>query len=183
MRRLIMWNLQTLDGCFEGPRPWDLAFHEAVWGEELQQFSIDQGNEVGTLLFGRATYQGMADYWSAATGATADFMNGASKVVFSRTLEAATWNNTRLVRGDAAAEVANLKQQPGKDLFVFGSAKLCDSLRRSGLFDEYRICIAPIVLGNGVPLFKPGTEASRLRLLETRTLGTGALILKYAPLG
>lgn len=182
MCKLIMWNLQTLDGCFEGARPWDLGFHDTVWGEELQQFSIDQGDEVGTLLFGRATYQGMADYWSTTTGTIADFMNSVPKVVFSRTLDAATWNNTRLVRSDATAEVAKLKQQPGKDLFVFGSAKLCDSLRRQGLFDEYRICLAPIVLGKGVPLFKPGTEASRLRLLSSRTLATGALILKYAPL-
>jgi hypothetical protein len=91
MRKLIMWNLQTLDGCFEGARPWDLEFHDTAWGEELQ------------------------------------------------------------------------------------------SLRRSGLFDEYRICIAPIVLGNGAPLFKPGTEASRLTLLDSRTLATEALILRYAP--
>jgi len=181
MRKLIMWNLQTLDGCFEGARPWDLEFHDTAWGEELQQFSIDQGKEVGTLLFGRVTCQGMAAYWSTATGAVADFMNSVPKVVFSRTLDAAGWNNTRLVRGDAAAEVARLKQEAGKDLFAFGSAKLCDSLRRSGLFDEYRVCIAPIVLGNGAPFFKPGTEASRLTLLDSRTLATGAVILRYAP--
>lgn len=181
MRKLIMWNLQTLDGCFEGARPWDLEFHDTAWGEELQQFSIDQGKEAGTLLFGRVTYQGMAAYWSTATGAVADFMNSVPKVVFSRTLDAAGWSNTRLVRGDAAAEVALLKQEAGKDLFVFGSAKLCDSLRRSGLFDEYRICIAPVVLGNGAPLFKPGTQASRLKLLDSRTLATGAVLLRYAP--
>ena len=181
MRKLIMWNLQTLDGCFEGARAWDLGFHDTAWGEELQQLSIDQTKEVGTVLYGRATYQGMAEYWSTATGTTADFMNRVPKVVFSRTLDAATWNNTRLVRDDAAAEVARLKQESGKDLFVFGSAKLCDSLRRSGLFDEYRICIAPIVLGNGAPLFKPGTDVSRLKLLDSRALATGAVILRYAP--
>ena len=181
MRKLVMFNLQSLDGCFEGPRPWDLEFHDAAWGEELEQFSNDQGNEVGTLLFGRTTYEGMASFWSKQTGTTADFMNAVPKVVFSRTLDDATWNNTRLVRSEAADEVAALKQEPGKDLFVFGSARLCDALIRRGLFDEYRICIAPIVLGNGSPLFKPGVGPLRLELLESRTLTTGALILRYAP--
>ena len=181
MRQLIMWNLQTLDGSLEGAQPWDLDFHEIAWGEELQQFSIDQGNEVGTLLFGRVTYEGMAKYWSNATGAVADFMNSVPKVVFSRTLDLAGWKNTRLIPNDAVVEVARLKQEEGKDMFVFGSGKLCDSLRQAGLFDEYRICIAPIVLGKGTPLFKPSTQTSRLKLLDSRTLATGAVILRYAP--
>jgi dihydrofolate reductase len=137
--------------------------------------------QVGTLLFGRATYEGMADYWPKATGATADFMNRVPKLVFSRTLDTATWNNARLVRRDAAEEVAELKRGSGKDLFVFGSAKLCDSLMRAGLFDEYRVCVAPVVLGTGVPLFKPGAPRLDLTLLEARPLSTGGVILRYAP--
>ena len=180
MRRLVMWNLQTLDGCFEGNEPWDLDFHEAAWGDELQQFSLEQAKEVGTRLFGRATYEGMASYWTTATGPIADFMNEVPKVVFSRTLDAATWNNTRLVRRDAADEVAELKRGEGKDLFVFGSAKLCDSLMRRGLFDELRLCVAPVVLGTGVPLFKPGSPRQNLTLLQARPLATGGVILRYA---
>ena len=122
----------------------------------------------------------MAGYWATATGAIADFMNEAPKVVFSRTLEAATWKNSRLVRGDAADEVAELKRGEGKDLFVFGSARLSDSLLRRGLFDELRICLAPVVLGAGVPLFKPGTPRQNLTLLESRPLATGGVILRYA---
>ena len=181
MRRLVMWNLQSLDGCFDGARPWELDWHLSAWGEELERLSLDQSKEIGTLLFGRATYQGMADYWTAASGPIADFMNGVPKVVISRTLGAATWNNTRLVRGDAAEAVAGLKREDGKDLYVFGSAKLCDSLVRRRLFDEYRVCIAPIVLGNGVPLFKPGVDRQRLRLLDSRVLATGGVVLRYAP--
>src|SRR5688572_22109168 len=177
MRRLVMWNLQTLDGYFEGKAPWDLEFHEAAWGDELQQFSLEQAEEVGTLLFGRATYEGMASYWTAATGPTADFMNDVPKLVFSRTLDAATWKNTRLVRGD---EVAELKRGEGKDLFVFGNAKLSDSLLRRGLFDELRICVAPVVLGTGVPLFKPGSPRQNLTLQQARPLSTGGVILRYA---
>jgi dihydrofolate reductase len=180
MRRLVMWNLQTLDGCFEGKAPWDLEFHEAAWGDELEQFSLEQAEEVGTLLYGRATYEGMAGHWTTATGPIADFMNDVPKVVFSRTLDAATWRNARLVRRDAAEVVAVLKRGEGKDLFVFGSAKLSDSLMRHGLFDEFRVCVAPVVLGSGVPLFKPGGSRQDLSLLEARPLATGAVILRYA---
>ena len=180
MRRLVMWNLQTLDGYFEGKAPWDLEFHEAAWGGELEQFSLEQAEEVGTLLFGRATYEGMARHWTTATGPIADFMNDVPKVVFSRTLDAATWRNARLVRREAADEVAELKQGEGKDLFVFGSARLCDSLMRRGLFDELRICVAPVVLGTGVPLFKPGSPRQNLGLLQARALATGGVILRYA---
>lgn len=181
MRRLVMWNVQTLDGCFDGPQPWGLDWHLTAWGDELEKFCLDQGEEIGTLLFGRATYEGMAAYWTPATGATAEFMNAVPKVVFSNTLKTAPWNNTRLVSGDAAATVAALKREEGKDLFVFGSATLCDGLIRLGLFDEYRLCLAPIVLGNGVPLFKPAPESRRLTLLDARTLKTGGVILRYAP--
>ena len=180
MRRLLMWNLQTLDGRFEGTAPWDLEFHEAAWGDELRQFSLEQAEEVGALLFGRATYEGMAGHWTKATGPIADFMNEVPKVVFSRTLDTATWKNTRLVRHDAADEVVELKRGEGKDLFVFGSAKLCDSLIRRGLFDELRICVAPVVLGSGVPLFKPDSPRQHLTLLESRPLATGGVILRYA---
>ena len=181
MARLIMWNVQTLDGFFEGAKPWDLAMHETVWGEELEQFSLDQEKEVGMLLFGRATYQGMADYWTKEEGPIADFMNSVPKVVFSNTLDAAPWNNTRLVRGDAGDAVAALKRENERDLFVFGSARLCDSLMRRDLFDEYRICLAPIVLRSGTPLFKPNGDSHRLRLVESRQLATGGLILRYVP--
>jgi dihydrofolate reductase len=180
MRRLVMWNVVTLDGYFEGKEPWDLGFHEAAWGDELQQFSLDQANEVGTVLYGRATYEGMAKHWTTTTGPTADFMNEVPKMVFSRTLDAATWKNTRLVSRDAADEVAELKRGDGKDLFVFGSAKLSDSLLRRGLFDELRLCVAPVVLGTGVPLFKEGSPRQNLMLHQARPLVTGGVILRYA---
>ncbi len=180
MRKLVMWNLQSLDGCFEGAKTWDLDFHDTAWGDDLQRFSLEQLEEVGALLFGRTTYEGMASYWSTATGTIADAMNALPKVVFSRTLESADWSNSRLVRGDAAAEVAALKNETGKDLFLFGSAELSESLMREGLFDELRICIAPVVLGVGTPLFKPGSPRRDLELIESRAVDTGAVILRYA---
>lgn len=181
MRRLIMWNMVTLDGFFEGSRSWDIDWHEVGWGEELERFSIEQLTGADLLLFGRVTYQGMASYWSSAEGEVADLMNGIAKVVFSRTLNAADWNNTRLVNGSVEEEVARLKQQPGKDMLVFGSADLVSGLMRAGLIDEYRIGVNPILLGEGRPLFKPGGEKTRMRLLGATPLRSGCVVLRYAP--
>src|SRR5712692_2252292 len=119
MRKLIMWNMVTLDGFFEGPKSWEIDWHEYVWGEELEQLSLQQLKSVGLLMFGRVTYQGMAAYWSSATGEIAELMNNIPKIVFSRTLERADWRNTRLVKGSAEEEVARLKQESGKDVFIF----------------------------------------------------------------
>src|SRR5690606_15568351 len=113
MGRLIMWNLISLDGMFEGPKPWTLDAHEYAWGEELHRFSMEQAAEVGGLVFGRRTYEGMAAHWSAAEGDIADFMNEVPKYVFSRTLERADWANSTLVKEDAGDAVARLKEQPG----------------------------------------------------------------------
>jgi dihydrofolate reductase len=180
MRKVIVWNMMTLDGYFEGPKPWEIDWHEYVWGEELERFSLDQAQEVGTLLFGRKTYEGMSGYWSTATGEVAQFMNSIPKVVFSNTLETAEWRNTRLVKGSAEEEIARLKQEPGKDLFIFGSANLTGSLTNQVLIDEYRIGLNPLVLGGGTPMFKPREERMRLKLLEARPMQSGVVLLRYA---
>lgn len=180
MRKLIVWNMVTLDGYFEGAKPWEIDWHEYVWGPELERFSLDQAKEVGTLLFGRKTYEGMAGYWTTARGETAEFMNSVPKVVFSKTLGEVTWNNTRLVKGSAEEEVAQLKKGSGKDLFIFGSAALTDSLTKQGLVDEYRIGLNPLLLGSGTPMFKPGNGQIRLNLLEARPMQSGVVLLRYA---
>jgi dihydrofolate reductase len=181
MAQLIMWNLVTLEGFFEGAKKWDLDFHEYAWGEELQQLSLEQLKTADALLFGRVTYEGMAAYWTTATGTIADAMNSVPKVVFSRTLAKADWNNTRLVREDAAGEVTRLKKASARNLYVFGSADLSATLMKHDLFDEYRLCVAPVVLGAGTPLFKPTGERKRMTVRETRPLKTGAVILFCEP--
>jgi dihydrofolate reductase len=181
MRKLIMWNLVTLDGFFEGPKPWDIDFHDYVWGEELERFSIEQSKSIGMLLFGRVTYQGMADYWSTATGEIADFMNSVPKVVFSRTLDKAGWNNTRLVKANAEEEVTKLKRQSGKDLYIFGSASLSSTFMQAGLIDEYRLGLTPVVLGGGNPLFKSAPHRAPMKLIEAIPLKSGCVILRYQP--
>jgi dihydrofolate reductase len=183
MRKVIMWNLVTLEGFFEGRKSWEIDWHEDVWGEELEQFSIEQLKSAGMLLFGRVTYEGMAGYWPSQKGEIADFMNSIPKVVFSRTLERAEWNNTRLVKENAEEEVVKLKQQPGKDLFIFGSADLSSMLIRHGLIDEIRLAVVPVILGAGNPLFKPSPDRMRMKLLEAKPLKSGCVILRYQPEG
>lgn len=177
MRRLVVWNLMTLDGYFEGPTPWDLGFHQSVWGDELEKLSLEQLGEIGTLLFGRKTYQGMADYWQTETDEIAGVMNSIPKAVVSKTLETANWNNTRLLRGDGVEAVKSLKAEEGKDVYVFGSADLLDSLLAAGLVDEYRLCLAPVAIGGGNLLFKHPVQ---MRLLDSRALTSGGIILRYA---
>lgn len=179
MRKLIMWNLVTLDGCFEGAKSWDLPWHERVWGEELERFSLEQLASADALLFGRVTYEGMAAYWQTEQGDIADYMNRLPKVVCSRTLQTAAWNNTTLVKDKVAEEVARLKQQGNGNIFVFGSADLSKTLMSEGLFDEYRIGIASVIHGKGRLLFADGLRQQELQLLESRPLSVGCVILRY----
>jgi dihydrofolate reductase len=179
MRKLIMWNLVTLDGYFEGVKSWDLPWHERVWGEELERFSLEQLGAADMLVFGRVTYEGMAAYWTTAKGPIADYMNKLPKLACSRTLQKAAWHNTTLVKENVAAEIARLKQQGGGDMFVFGSADLSRTLMSERLFDEYRIGIAPVIHGRGRLLFGDGQNPEDLRLLEARALSNGCVILRY----
>jgi dihydrofolate reductase len=185
MTKLIMWNLITLDGCFEGTKSWDLDFHNQAWGHELERLSIDQLHAAGTLVFGRVTYQDMAAYWETAKGEIADLMNSMPKVIFSRTLERADWANTKLLKPNSAAnlaaEVQSLKSAVKRDIFVFGSANLSATFIALGLYDEYRIALVPTVLGVGKPLFDASSKALKLKLLDTRALSNGWVILRYEP--
>jgi dihydrofolate reductase len=183
MSRLIMWNLMTLDGFFEGAKSWQLDWHNQVWGEELERLSIDQLHTVERLLFGRVTYEGMAAYWQTATGEVevADLMNTLPKTVFSRTLERADWANTTLVRSDAPAAIAQLKREGNGDMCVFGSAKLSASLMEHGLFDEIRLALVPVIIGNGTPLFGRDLSRRNFTLVESRPLSSGGVILRYVP--
>jgi len=180
VRRLIMWNLVSLDGFFEASRG-DLSFHQYAGGPDLESFVTEQCKSVGGLLFGRITYEGMAAFWRSQHGEVADFMNAVPKVVFSKSLEKAEWNNSRLVTSNAELEVTRLKREVGQDLFIFGSGQLTSTLTTHGLIDEYRIGLVPILLGRGTPLFRSDPSPIKLKLLEARPMDTGCLLLRYAP--
>ena len=186
MRKLIMWNVITLDGYFEGDKNWDLSFHDIVWGQELEEISIKQLTVADYLVFGRITYEGMAAYWKTAKGKIAELMNKIPKLVFSRTLNpmdptAIGWNNSSLLKGDTSAEISKLKAQGGGDIYVFGSGILSETFINDNLFDEYRIVVAPIIAGSGRPLFQKGLDRRPLTLVSSQQLSTGGVILTFKP--
>jgi len=185
MRKLIMWNVITLDGYFEGNQNWDLSFHNIIWGQELEKISLEQLKAADYLIFGRVTYEGMAAYWTSEEGTTSELevaklMNSIPKLVFSKSLKSAEWNNTTIISENASSEIKKLKQEGGKDMYVFGSANLSETFMNDHLFDEYRIGIAPVILGNGRPLFKQGIVSENLSLVSTQQLLTGGVVLKYS---
>lgn len=182
MRKLIMWNVITLDGYFEGNQNWDLSFHETVWGPELEKLSIEQLHSADYLVFGRVTYEGMSAYWQNTEGENAEIaelMNNIPKLIFSETLKEVDWKNSTLINENASAEISRLKTQGGKDMYVFGSADLSETFINDDLFDEYRIGIAPVILGSGRPLFKQGISSRNLTLVSTQQLSPGGIVLKF----
>ena len=183
MRKLIFFMLTTLDGYYAGPNG-EIDWHNV--DDEFNEFAIDQLNSVDTLLFGRVTYEGMASYWPtpdaiADDPVVAGKMNQLQKIVFSKTLDKVVWENTRLIKANAPEEIAKLKEQPGKDLIIFGSSDLAVTLIPYGSIDEYRIMVNPIVLGNGKPVFKGIKDKLKLRLIKTKTFRSGNVLLFYQP--
>jgi len=181
-----MFNNVSLDGYFvdqHGDMSWakppaDDAEHVAFVSENAKRGS--------TLLFGRVTYEMMASFWPTPMAAqampdVAERMNALPKLVFSRTLQAATWSNTTLVKGDAVAEVRTLKRQPGPPMTVLGSGRIVAQLAQAGLIDEYQIMITPVVLGAGRTLFEGVAHKLNLRLTATRAFKSGSVLLSYAP--
>jgi dihydrofolate reductase len=145
----------------------------------METFSLEQLNSAGYLVFGRTTYEGMAAYWKTGQGEIADFMNNLPKIVCSRTLNSVDWNNSILIKENVADEIAKLKAKSNKDMYVFGSANLSETLIKENLFDEYRICIAPVITGKGRYLFPKGSALRKLSLISSQPLMTGGVILKY----
>jgi dihydrofolate reductase len=185
MRKVILFNMATLDGFFAGPNG-EIDWHHV--DDEFNEFAMAQLNAADGLLFGRVTYQGMASYWPTDMARTndpmvADKMNTLPKIVFSRTLESAEWTNTRLVTGNVGEEISKLKQQPGQDWLLLGSADLASSLTNLGLIDEYRVMVNPVVLGGGKPLFKGMKEKLNLKLTNAKTFRNGNVLLCYQPDG
>lgn len=180
MGKLIVWNIISIDGFFEGDQPWDLRLHEHIWGEDLRSLSMSIGEEAGLLVFGRTTYEGMASHWSTDTDEPeiAEYMNAIPKLVASHTLTEPAWNNTEAT-SDPVAELTRRKQLDDRPIYDFGSANLVDSLLDAGLVDELLLGIAPVVLRSGAPFFKEGGGARPLSLIECRAVDSGGVLLRY----
>jgi dihydrofolate reductase len=181
MRKMFSFMMVTLDGYHAGPNG-EIDWHNV--DAEFGEFAERQLDEIGTLVFGRVTYEGMASYWPTPEAKSGDpvvaaAMNELPKVVVSRTLERAEWSGTRLIKDDVAGEIARLKEQPGKDIAIFGSSDLTVSLLEMGLVDELRVIVAPVLLGAGRSLFA-GSRVD-LTLTDTVRFDSGNVLLYYRP--
>ncbi len=187
MRKLFILEHMSLDGFVARP---DGDLRWITFGDDLEKYVHGWTNELDTAVYGRVTYQMMESYWPAVPGNPSSkqseidyalWLNQATKVVVSQTLEQTTWENSVIVRGEIAGEINRLKQQPGKDMILVGSITLLQALTRLNLIDEYRININPIILGQGIPLFSEVGDQHKLKLLETRTFEGGVVATRYAP--
>jgi dihydrofolate reductase len=187
MRKVILTMHISLDGFVGGPNG---EMDWASMSEEIDDSSLPElMARAGTCLIGRTLYQGFASYWPTAPETNpnlseseidfAHWIDQVEKVVFSTTLEQAEWNNSRLVRGDMAGEVMRLKQQPGKDMVLFGGARTAQEFVRLGLVDEYDLLLNPILLGQGLPLFVETPSRQKLKLVSSRAFESGAVALRY----
>ena len=184
MRKLTVFNQVSLDGYFTD------AHGDMSWAHrsdpEWDAFAQSNATGGGTLLFGRITYEQMASFWPTAQAkqmmpVVADAMNTLPKVVFSRTLNKATWANTALVRTDLVEAVRGLKQAAGSDLVILGSGTIVSQLAQAGLVDVFQVVLNPLVLGQGRTMFEGVDHRLPLKLTDTRRFTNGNVVLSYEP--
>lgn len=185
MRKVVLFVHASLDGYVSGPNG---EMDWIVYDEALQDYATEVHSAADAVIFGRVTYEMMVGFWpnlpeglrdSKYHAEHARWLEKATKIVFSRTLDQVEWTNSMLIKDEIAAEIEKLKQQPGKDIIVIGSASLTHGLIRLGLIDEYRINVNPVVLGNGVPLFKDISHKVNLKLLQAIPFESGVVSLVY----
>jgi dihydrofolate reductase len=188
MRKVVASIFVTLDGVCEDPGGAD-CFDLGGWSFQYSGRSEEESKHAGellrtsdALLLGRVTYDGFARAWPSMTdgGWYAERMNTLPKYVVSSTLDKAEWNNSTIVNGNVAEEVAKLKEQPGQNLLIFGSGALVNGLLRQRLLDELRLLVYPVVLGRGRRLFQEGPPVG-LNVAEVKAFGSGVVLLTYHP--
>jgi len=185
MGNVIAFMHVSLDGFTCGPNG---ELEWAIVDDEVNPYVDSLFKNVDAALYGRNTYLGMYSYWPTMLAdpnatprerAHARWVENVSKIVFSKTLDHADWNNTRVVNDHIAEEIAALKQTSGGDLMIFGSPRLTHTFEQLGLIDEYRLFLNPIILGGGTPLFQGVPDTQKLKLLETKTFQNGVVALHY----
>ena len=186
MGRIVVTEFVSLDGVMEDPGG-DSGFKHAGWtfdiaqGQEGADFKLNETRNSEALLLGRVTYQGFAKAWPSLDGEFADKFNSMPKYVVSSTLDRAEWNNSTVLKGDVVKEVSRLRQKPGGDIVVHGSAQLVQTLLEHDLVDELRLMVFPVVLGSGKRLFGNTSDKKTMRLADSKTVGGGVTILTYHP--
>ncbi len=180
MRKVIVIMSMSLDG-FVAPAKGAPDHRSKPEDPALKRIKLDWLSEAGVHAMGRVTFNEMAAHWPVSTDDYAAPMNELPKVVFSKTLERADWNDSRVARGDLSEEISALRQEPGGDIIAWGGANFVQELSRHGLVDEYRLVINPVALGNGLPLFKDLSAPIELQLIQARTFANGAALNVYQP--
>jgi dihydrofolate reductase len=180
MRKVIVEMSISVDG-FVAPAKGEPDHRGAPEDPALKRLKLDWLRQTGTHVMGRVTYEQMAEHWPYSSDDYAAPMNDLPKVVFSKTLKSADWNDSRVARGDLDEEISTLRQERGGDIIAWGGASFAQALSRAGLVDEYRLVINPVALGDGLPLFKDLPAPIRLQLVETTTYATGAALHIYRP--
>lgn len=178
MRKVVAVEMLSLDGVMESPEEWAFSYSD----EEMGEASASGMAASDALLMGRVTYEALAAVWSHQPPGTpmVDYINSVRKYVVSNTLEESLeWNNSVLISGNTAEEIAELKEQSGKNITVLGSGTLVRSLLIEGLLDELRLTIYPLVLGSGKRLFENGGDKETLELVDSQSFSTGAISLTY----
>ena len=183
MRKIIVFDNVTLDGFMAGPNG---ELDWAIRDDEITQYTKDGQDSTDTFLFGRMTYEMMASFWPTPAAESmnpvyANLLNNAPKIVFSKTLEKAEWKNTRVVKELNKEEILKMKQQPGKNMMIFGSGTIVEQLSNLGLIDEYQLMVNPVILGKGKPFFKDIKDRINLKLVKTKTFNNGIVLLQYQP--
>jgi len=184
MRKLTVFNNVSLDGYFTGVND-DISWtYRPPKDPEFEAFTAKNAKTGGELVFGRKTYQMMASFWPTPMAykqdpIVAERINELQKVVFSRTLLEANWQNTRLAKDNLTEEIRDMKQSDGKDLVIMGSGRLVSQLSQARLIDVYQLVVNPVVLGSGRTLFDGMTEKLALRLIDSRTFKNGNILLTY----
>lgn len=186
MGKLGVFNHVSLDGYFtdaNGDMSWA---HQQKADSEWDAFVAENAGSGGMLLFGRITYELMKSYWPTpmaqkSDAALAERMNGMPKVVFSRTLDQASWSNTVLIRDGLAAEVRRLKRDTDDDLTLLGSGTIITQLADEGLIDSFHLIVNPLALGGGRTMFDGMRNPLKLRRIQNRTFTNGNVLLGYEP--
>jgi len=187
MRKLIVFNHVSLDGYFTDANG-DMSFTRNDHPDaEWDAFVAGNASSGGMLVFGRVTYDLMISFWPTPMAAenmsaVAERMNNLPKVVFSRTMNVASWQNTKLVKSNIAGEIQKMKNEDGMDMVIFGSGTIVSQLTQEGLIDEYQIVVDPVVLGSGRTMFDGIKEKLTLKLAKTRTFNNGNVLLCYEPI-
>ena len=188
-RKIIVTEWVTLDGFIAAPDN-TMDFVGRLYDDVMGKYEDDFVSAADTLILGRVTYQSFAGAWpkvpddasrSEGERAYARKLNAMRKVVFSRSLDKVEWNNSVLMKEIVPAEITKLKQQPGKNIVIYGSASVVQALTNLGLIDEYQLLVHPVVLGAGKPLFKDITKPVNLHLTQVDNRKSGVVVLYYEP--